>query len=122
MGTLAAELIVHRANHKTTQPSSATGEAKGAPVVRRRAHVVDVSVQGLKHQYLHRDEYTGHRSSKGHGPVLGRDEYRGARMISSAPTGTCATRGGRCHVFRSTRTIPLRCTGSWAFLAGKSAL
>ena len=66
------------------------GEGEGDPMIRRRAYVVDVSVQGLKYQYLHGDEYTGPPfERKGHGPVLGGDEYRAIERVEKAAAVPC---------------------------------
>jgi hypothetical protein len=66
------------------------GEGEGAPTVRRRAYVVDISVQGVKYQFLHGDEYTGSRfERKGHGPVLGGDEYRAIERVERPAAAPC---------------------------------
>lgn len=73
------------------------GEEDGAPVRRRRAYVVDISVQGLKYQYLDRGEYTGPAfERKGHGPVLGGDEYRAIERAEKAMTIPCREGGCTC--------------------------
>ena len=67
------------------------GEGEGAASIRRRAYVVDISVQGLKYQILHGDEYTGPKfERKGHGPVLGGDEYRAIGRAEGPVTAPCS--------------------------------
>lgn len=69
------------------------GEAEGAPMIRRRAYTVDISVQGIKYQYLHGDDFTGPPfERKGHGPILGGDEYRAIERAEGAIAVPC--RGG----------------------------
>jgi len=66
------------------------GEGEGDPMVRRRAYVVDISVQGLKYQYLRGDDFTGPKfERKGHGPVLGGDEYRAIERVEKAAAVPC---------------------------------
>lgn len=66
------------------------GEGEGAPTVRRRAYVVDVSVQGLKYQFLDGEDYLGARfERKGHGPVLGGDEYRAIERVEGSLAVPC---------------------------------
>lgn len=68
------------------QPS----EEDGAPLRRRRAYVVDISVQGLKYQYLSGNNYIGPAfGRKGHGPVLGGDEYRAIERAEKAMAAPC---------------------------------
>jgi hypothetical protein len=57
-------------------------EGDGALVKRRRAYVVDVSVQGVKYQYLENDRYLADGfDRKGHGPTEARSEpYSIARL------------------------------------------
>ena len=53
------------------------GERENDPRVRRRAYVVDVSIQGLKYKLLVGDKYEGPAFvRKGHGPVDRDDEVR----------------------------------------------
>jgi|ERR1035438_3781222 hypothetical protein len=73
------------------------GEGEGSPMVRRRAYVVDISVQGLKYQYLHGDEYDGPQfERKGHGPVLGGDEYRAIERLEGTAAVPCGRDGRGC--------------------------
>jgi hypothetical protein len=66
------------------------GEGEGAPVVRRRAYVVDVSVQGLKYQYLEGDDYNGPPfERKGHGPVERSNEYQAITRTEGALAVPC---------------------------------
>lgn len=51
------------------------GSSEGDPTVRRRAYVVDVSIQGVKYQLLSGDEFTGPAfERKGHGPTERSDD------------------------------------------------
>lgn len=54
------------------------GQAEGERAVRRRAYVVDVSVQGIKYKLLQGDDYVGPRfQRKGIGPTREDDEIVG---------------------------------------------
>jgi hypothetical protein len=76
---------------------SRAGDDEGAPTRRHRAYVVDVSIQGLKYQFLDGNDFNGPRfERRGHGPVLGGDEYRAIDRVKGPLAVPC--REGRSGV------------------------
>jgi hypothetical protein len=69
------------------------GEAEGAPMLRRRAYTVDISVQGIKYQYLDGDDFRGPCfERKGHGPVPAGDDYRAIERVEGPMAKPCRDR------------------------------